>query len=187
MFRIVGFGLSFCQNAAPLLLIELSYPTQVGFWKWLWYMWADFFFPQRGKFTAIFNSCWYLGSIISAWVIIWLHLSKIMPSLIVVSRSAMAPTYKQVTLCGRGVYPQFCRPFSQPFKSYHCGSYLSLLGGWFLQAGYKTVLMPSIYSTPSNNCLGKQSGCYSCQIPCQYQRWAWPAGYVWNGSDPTCD
>ena len=31
MFRIVGFGLSFCQNAAPLLLIELSYPTQVRF------------------------------------------------------------------------------------------------------------------------------------------------------------
>ena len=31
MFRIVGFGLSFSQNAAPLLLIELSYPTHVGF------------------------------------------------------------------------------------------------------------------------------------------------------------
>ena len=27
--RIVGIGLSFCQNASPLLLIELSYPTQV--------------------------------------------------------------------------------------------------------------------------------------------------------------
>lgn len=26
---VVGFGLSFCQNAAPLLLIELSYPTHV--------------------------------------------------------------------------------------------------------------------------------------------------------------
>ncbi|KAF8966492.1 hypothetical protein BDZ97DRAFT_686952 [Flammula alnicola] len=26
----IGFGLSFCQNAPPLLLIELSYPTQVG-------------------------------------------------------------------------------------------------------------------------------------------------------------
>ena len=25
----VGVGLSFCQNAAPLLLIELSYPTHV--------------------------------------------------------------------------------------------------------------------------------------------------------------
>ncbi|KAF8806955.1 general substrate transporter [Phlegmacium glaucopus] len=46
----IGFGLSFCQNAAPLLLIELSYPT------------------QRGKITAMFNSCGYLGSVISAWV-----------------------------------------------------------------------------------------------------------------------
>lgn len=26
---LVGFGLSFCQNAAPLLLIELAYPTHV--------------------------------------------------------------------------------------------------------------------------------------------------------------
>ncbi|KAF8968145.1 general substrate transporter [Flammula alnicola] len=46
----IGFGLSFCQNASPLLLIELSYPT------------------QRGRITAMFNSCWYFGSIISAWV-----------------------------------------------------------------------------------------------------------------------
>jgi len=47
---IIGFGLSFCQNASPLLLIELSYPT------------------HRGKITSMFNSCWYFGSIISAWV-----------------------------------------------------------------------------------------------------------------------
>ncbi|KAF8910671.1 hypothetical protein CPB84DRAFT_1764320 [Gymnopilus junonius] len=46
----IGVGLSFCQNASPLLLIELSYPT------------------HRGKITSLFNSSWYLGSIISAWV-----------------------------------------------------------------------------------------------------------------------
>ncbi|KDR76241.1 hypothetical protein GALMADRAFT_225930 [Galerina marginata CBS 339.88] len=46
----IGVGLSFCQNASPLLLIELSYPT------------------HRGRITSMFNSCWYLGSIISAWV-----------------------------------------------------------------------------------------------------------------------
>ncbi|PFH52987.1 hypothetical protein AMATHDRAFT_73803 [Amanita thiersii Skay4041] len=47
---IIGFGLTFCTNAAPLLLIELAYPT------------------QRGKITSMYNSNWYLGSIISAWV-----------------------------------------------------------------------------------------------------------------------
>ncbi|KAJ7284990.1 general substrate transporter [Mycena rebaudengoi] len=47
---LIGFGLTFCLNAAPLLLIELAYPT------------------QRGKITALYNSNWYLGSIISAWV-----------------------------------------------------------------------------------------------------------------------
>lgn len=46
----IGFGLCFCSNAAPLLLIELSYPT------------------QRGKITSMYNTNWYLGSIISAWV-----------------------------------------------------------------------------------------------------------------------
>ncbi|PPQ69312.1 hypothetical protein CVT25_005913 [Psilocybe cyanescens] len=46
----IGVGLSFCQNASPLLLIELAYPT------------------HRGKLTSMFNSCWYIGSIISAWV-----------------------------------------------------------------------------------------------------------------------
>ncbi|KAJ6619758.1 hypothetical protein B0H10DRAFT_1145983 [Mycena sp. CBHHK59/15] len=47
---LIGFGLTFCLNAAPLLLIELAYPT------------------QRGKITSLYNSNWYLGSIISAWV-----------------------------------------------------------------------------------------------------------------------
>ncbi|KAF7312256.1 Hexose transporterarabidopsis thliana mutm-like protein-1 [Mycena indigotica] len=47
---IIGFGLTFCLNAAPLLLIELAYPT------------------QRGKITALYNTNWYLGSIISSFI-----------------------------------------------------------------------------------------------------------------------
>ncbi|KAJ7601775.1 general substrate transporter [Mycena polygramma] len=47
---LIGFGLTFCLNAAPLLLIELAYPT------------------QRGKITSLYNTNWYLGSIISAWI-----------------------------------------------------------------------------------------------------------------------
>ncbi|CAK5268420.1 unnamed protein product [Mycena citricolor] len=47
---LIGLGLSFCLNAAPLLLIELAYPT------------------QRGKITALYNSNWYLGSIMSAFI-----------------------------------------------------------------------------------------------------------------------
>ncbi|KAF9052411.1 general substrate transporter [Hymenopellis radicata] len=46
---ILGFGLAFCTNSAPLLLLELAYPT------------------QRGKITSFYNSSWYFGSIISAW------------------------------------------------------------------------------------------------------------------------
>ncbi|KIJ14336.1 L-arabinose isomerase [Paxillus involutus ATCC 200175] len=47
---IIGFGLAFSFNAAPLLIMELAYPT------------------QRGKITSVFNSLWYLGSIASAWI-----------------------------------------------------------------------------------------------------------------------
>ncbi|KAF5367586.1 hypothetical protein D9758_003710 [Tetrapyrgos nigripes] len=46
---LIGFGLTFCISAAPLLLLELSYPT------------------QRGKITSMYNSSWYLGSVIAAW------------------------------------------------------------------------------------------------------------------------
>ncbi|GJJ08646.1 hypothetical protein Clacol_002865 [Clathrus columnatus] len=43
---IIGFGLCFATNAAPLLITELAYPT------------------QRGPITALYNSSWYAGSII---------------------------------------------------------------------------------------------------------------------------
>ncbi|KAI0684104.1 general substrate transporter [Cytidiella melzeri] len=46
---LIGFGLTFGLNAAPLLITELAYPT------------------QRGKFTSMYNSSWYIGSIVSAW------------------------------------------------------------------------------------------------------------------------
>ncbi|KAG9014660.1 hypothetical protein FRB94_011838 [Tulasnella sp. JGI-2019a] len=46
---LIGFGLSFSVNAAPLLITELSYPT------------------HRGKLTALYNTGWYAGSIIAAW------------------------------------------------------------------------------------------------------------------------
>ncbi|KDQ15950.1 hypothetical protein BOTBODRAFT_130708 [Botryobasidium botryosum FD-172 SS1] len=47
---MIGFGLNFAANAAPLLIVELAYPT------------------QRGPVTALYNSSWYLGSIIAAWI-----------------------------------------------------------------------------------------------------------------------
>ncbi|KAG8736299.1 hypothetical protein FRC12_017693, partial [Ceratobasidium sp. 428] len=47
---MIGFGLCFATNAAPLLITELAYPT------------------QRGRITAMYNSSWYAGSIIAAWV-----------------------------------------------------------------------------------------------------------------------
>lgn len=47
---LIGLGIAFSINAAPLLISELSYPT------------------HRGKLTSLYNSMWYFGSIISAWI-----------------------------------------------------------------------------------------------------------------------
>ncbi|KAJ3547540.1 hypothetical protein NM688_g5395 [Phlebia brevispora] len=47
---LIGFGLTFGLNAAPLLIAELAYPT------------------QRGKLTSMYNASWYIGSVISAWI-----------------------------------------------------------------------------------------------------------------------
>ncbi|KAF9000417.1 general substrate transporter [Cyathus striatus] len=46
---LIGFGLTFAASAAPLLVTEIAYPT------------------QRAQATSMYNSLWYLGSIIAAW------------------------------------------------------------------------------------------------------------------------
>ncbi|KAF8501644.1 general substrate transporter [Russula emetica] len=46
---LVGVGLIFGTIAAPLLITELAYPT------------------QRDKFTSLYNTMWYVGSIVAAW------------------------------------------------------------------------------------------------------------------------
>jgi len=47
---ILGFGSAFCTGVSPLLLSEASYPA------------------HRHIVTAIYNTLWYLGSIIAAWL-----------------------------------------------------------------------------------------------------------------------
>lgn len=46
---LIGFGLTFAAAAAPLLVTEIAYPT------------------QRAQATSMYNTLWYLGSIIAAW------------------------------------------------------------------------------------------------------------------------
>ncbi|KIJ49078.1 hypothetical protein M422DRAFT_777634 [Sphaerobolus stellatus SS14] len=46
---LIGFGLTFCANAAPLLVSEVAYPS------------------QRAALTSSYNSLWYSGSIVAAW------------------------------------------------------------------------------------------------------------------------
>lgn len=47
---LLGFGLAFNITAAPLLLLELAFPT------------------QRAPFVSIYNALWSLGSIVAAWI-----------------------------------------------------------------------------------------------------------------------
>lgn len=46
---MIGFGLTFAANAAPLLVSELSYPS------------------HRAQLTSLYNSLWYSGAIVAAW------------------------------------------------------------------------------------------------------------------------
>ncbi|KAG7441097.1 hexose transporter [Guyanagaster necrorhizus] len=46
---LIGFGVTFAANSAPMLVTEISYPS------------------YRAPLTSTYNSLWYLGSIIAAW------------------------------------------------------------------------------------------------------------------------
>ncbi|RDB15613.1 Lactose permease [Hypsizygus marmoreus] len=46
---LIGFGLTFAASSAPLLVTELAFPS------------------QRAQATSMYNTLWYLGSIIAAW------------------------------------------------------------------------------------------------------------------------
>ncbi|KAE9395749.1 hexose transporter [Gymnopus androsaceus JB14] len=46
---LIGFGLTFAANAAPMLVSEISYPK------------------YRAPLTATYNSLWYSGAIVAAW------------------------------------------------------------------------------------------------------------------------
>ncbi|KAI0055785.1 hexose transporter [Artomyces pyxidatus] len=46
---LIGFGLTFAANAAPMLVTEVSYPL------------------YRAPLTSMYNSLWYSGAIIAAW------------------------------------------------------------------------------------------------------------------------
>ncbi|KAI0266088.1 hexose transporter [Gloeopeniophorella convolvens] len=46
---LIGFGLTFAANSAPMLVTEVAYPL------------------YRAPLTSLYNSLWYTGSIIAAW------------------------------------------------------------------------------------------------------------------------
>ncbi|WOO79084.1 Lactose permease [Vanrija pseudolonga] len=46
---LIGFGVSFGNISAPVLVSELAFPT------------------HRGPLTSLYNSMWYLGAIVAAW------------------------------------------------------------------------------------------------------------------------
>ncbi|KAG6839926.1 hypothetical protein C0991_010315 [Blastosporella zonata] len=46
---LIGFGVTFAANAAPMLVTEIAYPT------------------HRAPLTSTYNTLWYLGAIIAAW------------------------------------------------------------------------------------------------------------------------
>ncbi|KAH9994829.1 hypothetical protein BJV77DRAFT_1066561 [Russula vinacea] len=73
---LVGAGLIFGTIAAPLLITELAYPT------------------QRDKVTWLYNTMWYVGSILAAWTVL------------VAYDTALNPTWSwQAPVIGQAVGP----------------------------------------------------------------------------------
>lgn len=48
---LVGMGSNLSQGSAPLLIMELAHPA------------------HRGKLTVMYNTLWYVGSIVAAWTV----------------------------------------------------------------------------------------------------------------------
>ncbi|KAH8113751.1 hexose transporter [Phellopilus nigrolimitatus] len=46
---LIGFGLTFAANAAPMLVTEIAYP------------------PHRAPLTSLYNAVWYSGAVVAAW------------------------------------------------------------------------------------------------------------------------
>jgi MFS family permease len=49
---LIGFGLTFAANAAPMLVTEVSYP------------------PYRASMTSLYNSLWYSGAIMCVFRVV---------------------------------------------------------------------------------------------------------------------
>jgi fucose permease len=56
---LIGFGLTFAANAAPMLVTEISYP------------------PYRAPLTSLYNSLWYSGAIMYVFFIISVSLFSV--------------------------------------------------------------------------------------------------------------
>jgi MFS family permease len=60
----IGFGVAIAHGASPLLVTELVHPQ------------------HRATFTTIYNTTWYMGSFIAAWLTFGTnHISKFNPLL----------------------------------------------------------------------------------------------------------
>ena len=60
---LLGFGVSFCCVSAPCYVSEMAHP------KW------------RGTITGLYNTCWYIGSIIASWTCKFQRVSDLQPIL----------------------------------------------------------------------------------------------------------
>jgi MFS family permease len=75
MLCTVGLGICLITNAGPVLTTELAYPT------------------QRGAITALYNTIWYFGSILSAWICY--ATLRTLPDSIWMWRSVLYPHWSQ--------------------------------------------------------------------------------------------
>lgn len=94
---LIGFGLTFAANSAPMLVSEVAYP------------------PHRAAATSMYNSLWYLGSIM--YVIPNLTQRYSIYENIAPERHGLRSGASRYHLRGLGVFPLFSRACHPFFKS----------------------------------------------------------------------
>jgi fucose permease len=62
---LIGFGVTFAANSAPLLITEIAYPS------------------QRAQLTAVYNTLWYLGSIMCVTLIVLYTYANLLTAILV--------------------------------------------------------------------------------------------------------
>jgi MFS family permease len=94
---LIGFGLTFAANAAPMLVTEIAYPV------------------YRAPLTSLYNSLWYSGAIMFVYPLFSSAFTVL--NLYFLVRLGLRTARSRLTVAGPGAPPPLCRGSRRCCKS----------------------------------------------------------------------